>query len=149
MPNTKAISDRLYQIPVQIGNLLQLVFGQQAAEHFINLLSTHIIQMETAIMAQKNGNVQAVNDSVNNLRQNASEIAVFLEQINPFWLPPQWENLLFNYINMTFEQSTATLSGDYVKDIQVFDRIQYQTQLIGDYMANGIIQYFTVKIPKP
>jgi hypothetical protein len=149
LPNTQAVSDRLYQIPVQIGNLIQLIFGQQSAEKFISLLSTHVIQMEAVIMAQKNGNVQAVNEGVTNLYQNATEIAEFLETINPFWLPPQWENLLFNYINMTFEESTALLSGDYDKDIQVFDRIQYQTQLIGDYMANGIIQYLTVKTPQP
>ena len=145
LPNTKAVSDRLYEVPVQLGSLLQLIFGQQSAETFVNLLSTHIVQMETTMMAQKNGNNQAVSDSVKLLYQNADELATFLSQINPFWFQTQWQNLLYTYISMTFEQTTALLSGDYVKDIQVFDRIQFQTSLIGDYMANGIIQYLAVK----
>ena len=132
---------------MQLGSLLQLIFGQQSAETFVNLLSTHIVQMEATMMGQKNGNNQAVNDSVKLLYQNADEIATFLSQINPFWFQTQWQNLLYTYISMTFEQTTALLSGDYVRDIQVFDRIQFQTSLIGDYMANGIIQYLAVKGP--
>jgi hypothetical protein len=148
LPNTQVVSDRMYQIPVQLGSILQLVFGQQTAERFINLLSTHIIQMQAAISAQKNNDVQGLASSVDQLYQNAGEIALFLSQINPFWAAAQWENLLFTYINMTFQQSTAMLSGDYARDVQIFDRIQYQTLLIGDYMANGIIQYLAVKMPQ-
>lgn len=148
LPNMKAVSDRLYQVPVQLGSILQLIFGQQAAERFINLLSTHIIQMQAAITAQKNGDNQALSNSVDLLYQNANEIAVFLSEINPFWAQAQWENLLYTYISMTFEQSTAMFSGNYSRDIQIFDRIQYQTLLIGDYMANGIIQYLAIRIPQ-
>lgn len=148
MPNTKAVSDRMYQVPLQIGSILQLVFGQQSAERFINLLSMHVVQMQAAIDAQKSGNNQALTSAVNLLYQNAGEIASFLSQINPFWAEAQWENLLYTYISMTFEQSTAMLSGNHVRDIQVFDRIQYQTLLIGDYMADGIIQYLAVKAPQ-
>ncbi|HYE12602.1 MAG TPA: hypothetical protein VEF53_20755, partial [Patescibacteria group bacterium] len=54
LDNTKAVSDRLYQVPVQLGSILQLSFGQESAEKFINLLSMHIVQMEAAITAQKN-----------------------------------------------------------------------------------------------
>lgn len=147
LPNTKAVSDRLYEIPIQLGSILQLIFGQQSAEKFIHLLSTHIIQMQTAISAQKNANQTALSDSVKLLYQNADEISAFLEQINPFWFKAQWQNLLYTYISMTLDESTALLSGDYTRDIQIFDRIQYQTLLIGDYMANGIVQFLEVQGP--
>ncbi|MDF2999897.1 MAG: hypothetical protein K0Q48_16 [Bacillota bacterium] len=147
LPNTEAVSKRLYEIPFQLGNILQLIFGQQAAEQFISLLSTHIIQMEAAINAQKNRDSQALDESVRLLYQNADELADFLSQINPFWFKGQWQTLLYTYISMTLEESTALLSGDYTRDIQIFDRIQYQTLLIGDYMANGIVQYLDVQGP--
>jgi hypothetical protein len=125
LPNTKAVSERLYEIPNQFGRILQLIFGQQSAERFINLLSTHIIQMEAAITAQKNGDSQALNDSAKLLYQNADEISNFLEEINPFWFKVQWRNLFYTYISMTLAESTALLSGDYSKAIDIFDRIQY------------------------
>jgi len=148
LPNTNAVHDRLYQVPIQLGSLLQLIFGQQSAERFINLLSTHIVQMESAIMAQKNGDNQALSNSVNLLYQNADEISDFLSQINPFWFQAQWQNLLYTYISMTFDESTAMFSGDYGKDIQIYDRIQFQTWLIGNYMADGILQYLAIRGPQ-
>lgn len=149
LPNTQVVSDRLYQVPVQIGALLQLIFGQESAEGFINLLSTHIVTLETVITAQKNGDTQAVNENTERLYQINQEIAKYLEKTNPFWVPPQWANLLDFYVNLTLNESTAMLSGDYARDVQIFDRLQYHTLLIGDYMANGIVQYLSVRGVRP
>lgn len=147
LPNAEAVKDRLYEIPGQLGNILQLIFGQQSAEKFVDLLSIHIDLIVDAITAQKNGDQQALSNSAELLYQNADEISEFLEQINPFWFKAQWKNLLYTYINMTFEETASLFSGDYIRDISAFDRIQYQTLLIGDYMANGIVQYLEILGP--
>jgi DNA uptake protein ComE-like DNA-binding protein len=130
---------------VQISALLQLVFGQEPSAGFTNLLSRHIVTMEQVILAQKKGDAQAVNENTQLLYQINQEIANYLEKVNPFWVPPQWRNLLDYYVNLTLNESTAMLSGNYASDVQLFDRIQYQTLLIGDYMANGIIQYLSIR----
>ena len=149
LPNTQSVSDRLYQIPVQISALLQLVFGQEASEKFLNLLSTHIVTMQQLITALNNGDSKASSENTARLYQINQEIATYLEKVNPFWVPPQWANLLDYYVNLTINEVTAMLSGEYATDVQLFDRIQYQTLLIGDYMANGIIQYLSIRGIQP
>jgi hypothetical protein len=143
--NTDAISERLFSAPVDFGQILALIFGEENSERFINLLSTHIIAMEALFNAQKNGDEQLVNDNAIRIYENADEIASFLLQINPFWNQAQWRNLLYNYIDMTFQQSIALLTRNFHQDIDVFDRISYHTVLMGDYMANGIIQYLAIR----
>jgi len=149
LPNTQVVSDRLYQLPMQISALLQLVFGQEPVLGFTNLLSRHIVTLEQVIIAQKNGDAQAVNENTERLYQVNEEISNYLETINPFWVPPQWRNLLDYYVGLTLNESTAMLSGNYASDVQIFDRIQYQTLLIGDYMANGIIQFLSIRGIRP
>jgi len=145
--NIEAVSERLYRIPLEIGNVLRLVFGAQSAEQFINLLSTHIITLENVITAQKNNESEAVTENVGRLYQNADEIATFLTQINPFWTQVQWRNLLYTYISLFFEVSNSLFTGEYERSVDAYDRLSYQTILIGDYMADGIIQYLAVRGP--
>jgi len=145
LPNTQVVSERLYQVPMQISTLLQLVFGQEASEGFTNLLSRQIVTLEQVIIAQKDGDAQAAKENTERLYQINQEIANYLGKLNPFWFPPQWLNLLDYYVSLSLNESTAMLSGNYESDVQLFDRIQYQTLLIGDYMANGIIQYLSIR----
>lgn len=144
----EAVSNRLYSVPVNLGNLLRLIFGTQAAESVLNPLLIHLVTMLNIFRAQKEGNSQAVNENTMLLYQNADEIAKILSQMNPFWNETQWRNLLYNYIDLTLEQSTALLSGDFARAVDIYDRISNFTSIIGDYTANGVIQYLTVRGPQ-
>jgi hypothetical protein len=148
MPNVEAVTNRLYRIPVEVYNYMRMIFGAEAAERIIQPLSMHIINLLSLVEAQKAGDVQAVNDITVRMYQNINDIATLFAEINPFWNQIQWRNLMFTYLMLSFEQSTALLAGDYARDIDAFDRTSYHTQVIGDYMANGIIQYLTVSPPQ-
>ena len=143
--NVDYVSQRLFNVPLDFMNKLQLIFGTEAAETFLNLLTRHVTLTQALVNAQSDGDIEAVNATVIELYGNADEIAAFLVQINPFWNNIQWRNLLYNYIAMTFEESTSLLAGDYARDIDVFDRISLHSFLLGDYMANGIMQYLLVR----
>lgn len=146
-PSVKDIADRLYIIPVDFHDRLTLIFGKQPAEEFLKLLSMHIILTEKIINAMKNGDQQEVNTNTVALYRNADDLASLLRRINPFWSNIQWRNLLYNFINMTLQQAVSFMSNEFKTAIDIYDRLASHSQLLGDYMANGIIQYLVVTKP--
>jgi len=143
-PNVYATQDRLYRIPINFQDRLKMIFGPQSAEMFQTLLSMHIILTERIIEAIKSGDTAMVDTATVSLYKNADEISAFLRQINPFWNETQWRNLLYTLIAMNLQEAVSFMSGDYVRDIDIYDRLIYHSQLVGDYMANGVIQYLVV-----
>jgi hypothetical protein len=151
--NTEMVGNRLYQIPIDFNNRLQLIFGAQSTQQLVNLLSQHIILMMTTATALKDGDQETVDKNVKLLYQNSSDLAVYFEQINPYWSDIQWGNLLDQYVSMTLQEMFALASGNFEKDINIYDRITYFTVLLADYMTSGIMQYLAVKgavsLPQP
>lgn len=139
------VGARLYEIPLEFYYRLQLVFGAQVTQELVNLLSQHIILMLTLFTAVKANDVEAANSNTALLYSNASILAQYLEAINPFWSELQWKNLLDQYIRMTIDELTALITNQYQRDISIFDSIIFHTVYLGDYMANGLLQYLEFK----
>lgn len=142
--NINEVGERLYTIPVQFQTQLKAIFGEEMAEKFQILLSQHVVLIMTLTNAVKNGDATAQNTAITQLYQNADEMATYLAEINPFWNKTQWTNLLYYYISLTTNDLVALASSDFSQDIQISDRITYHVLLMGEYMANGIIQYLQV-----
>lgn len=142
--NVAEVGARLYTVPVEIQNQLKTIFGEEAAENFQILLSQHVVLIMTLADAIKRGDIETQNTTITQLYQNADEMAAYLSGINPFWNITQWTNLLHYYISLTTNDLLALASSDFAQDIQISDRITYHVLLIGEYMANGIIQYLQV-----
>jgi hypothetical protein len=144
---TAALSNKLYSLPIDFYNIFKLVFGENKSQNIINLLSIHIITLESVINAQKNGDIQAINDNTKKLYDNANDISQYLAQLNPFWKYNQWVNYWYNYIQLTLQESTTLFAGDYDTNINIFDRIILSSSEMGDYMADGIISYLQLTSP--
>lgn len=147
--NLDEVAQKLYSIPDDIYGILRLVFGDAAAQNILNFLSMFVISLQTAIIGLKNGDQASVNTSTINLYQISSNLSDYLNQINPFWTDVQWRNLLDNYISLALQESVALIGGNYTRDIELFDRLINQAILLGDYMANGMIQYLALRGPLP
>lgn len=139
--NQEAISERLYELPLEYGNFLKLVFGDIPTEGYINLLSTYIINLQNLFHAQLSGDANAVNELAKQLYQNIDQRAAFFAQINPYWQKDTWRSLLYNFNNLLLEESMALLTKDYDKSIDVLDRALSFSSVIGDYFSEGIINY--------
>jgi len=116
--NTDAVGERLYRIPVDFYNRLQLIFGAQGAQGFLNLLSQHIVLMMETTNAMYNGDNDALNSNTQLLYQNADELAYYLVTLNPYWTKAQWSTLLDQYINMTLQEMVALASGDFEESVK-------------------------------
>lgn len=95
--------------------------------------------------ALKTGDQATVDASVQRLYSNADLLAAYFSRINPFWNESQWRNLFYTYDRTVIEEAVAVMTGDYVRSLDVFDRLLLNALSMGDYLAEGFIEYLTVK----
>lgn len=137
----EVVFERLYRISADFANTFQLIFGNEIAERYSNLLSNQVIILREIVNGQINGNVNGVNENTVRLYQNADERAAYLAQINPFWSQNEWRNLIRTYLGMTLDESTRILARDYSSEIMIFDRLLFEAGQIADYFSLGLYNY--------
>ncbi len=138
-----AVGNRLYQFPLDLYTRLQMIFGIQRTQQLIILFSNHIIQMMTLSQDIKGKDELAVNTTTQQLYQNSTTVSNYLSQINPIWSNVLWNNLFDQYIRLMIDDLVALASGNYVNEINIYDRAKYQTTILSDYMTDGLLQFLT------
>lgn len=139
----KPVTTRLFQNPADFETVLKQFYGPQLAKQFRDLLTEHLKIAGDLVSAAKAGNTEAVNEARKKWYLNADEIAAFLANINPFWSKDQWTSMLHEHLELTEEEAVARLAGQYARDIALYDAIEDQALMMGDYMAEGIIRQFS------
>ncbi|MHC1724070.1 MAG: hypothetical protein AB9836_12805 [Aminipila sp.] len=124
-------------------NLISIIFGTQDIERYNNLISDFVNSLKSLVAAQINGDVNAVNEYTKQLYANADQRAAFAAEINPFWSESEWKSLLYQFLQMTIEESTALLKKQYTKSIEIYDDILNLTSEMGDFYSKGVLDYLT------
>ena len=107
-------------------------------------LPIYVVFIQSLVTAIKNGDQVAADQSTQQLYKNANDIAAHYARINPFWDETQWRALLYNYVGMIIQDAVALGTREFEKDLDIFDRMLLAALAMGDYQAEGIIQYLTV-----
>lgn len=141
--NADAIANRLYQLPAIFKGKYELVFGTPLSEEFLNLLFFHVASIQSLANALIIGDQAAADYSTRQLYKNAEDIAAHYGKINPFWDEAQWKTLLSNYVRMLIEDAVILGTRDFERDLDIFDRMLLSALLMGDYLADGFVQYIT------
>ena len=139
-PNVQTIADQIYKLPFEYGNVMKLIFGDKVSDDYINLVSQYVIILEYLFYYQLTGDQNNAGNYTQQLYQNISQRAAFLAQINPYWQESTWRTLLTTFNNMILEESTALLTKEYEKSIDIFNNLLSQSSIIGDYFSEGILQ---------
>jgi hypothetical protein len=142
--NSEAIAKRIYEIPLKFKAKAELVFGLSLGEELVELLSLHTVHLQSLVNALLFGDQAAVNYSIEKLFQNGDDIAEYYAKINPFWDADKWKTLLRNYNRTLVEEAFALKAGEFENELEIFDRLLFIALQMGDYLADGLIQYLTV-----
>lgn len=134
---------RLYLESTDFGDILHVIFGNEISNRFALLLNQFTFGLRDLITAQLAGNSEAVNENVNNLYKNTEDIAAFLASISPYFNEAEWKNMLGTYLQYTLEEANLYVSGDYGKDIEIFDRLMTLTNQMGYIFAQALFDYLT------
>ena len=143
--NAESLSQRLFRIPLEYGNILRVFFGDQPAEQFINLLTQYIAILQALFIAQINNDVDAINDLTQQAYQNVNSMAALLSSVNPYWTQGEWATFLTLFTGLQVQEATTFLTKDYSANNDIFDRILSFTNLIGDYFSEGLTNFFILK----
>jgi len=135
--------ERLYLETLDIGEMMQIIFGRQASERYAQMVSQYAILFNQLISAQLEGNEDAVRENVQRLRENVDERALFLEAMNPYWTAEGYRDLFYSYIDYIIETANAIAARDLNRDIELYDILNEHTNRMGDVFAQGIYQYIT------
>ncbi len=134
---------RLYKIPQEFGNILQYFISYDHSVQFVQMLSQQIVLFRSLLDALIAGDTNAVNQTVQKLYRLADERAAFMAAINPFWNETVMRNLIYAFYQYTFDEVTSFLSGNYSKDIEIYDRLLHHSDTMGDYFTQGLFNYIT------
>jgi hypothetical protein len=144
LPDIDAVTARLLRNPDDFAKVLSQFYGMKKANEFGRLLREHLLIAANLVNAAKAGDTNTVTSERKKWYDNATDIAVFLDEINPFWDKQQWQRLLFSHLKMVEDEAVFRLNGQYEKDIAIFDDIVAEGHIMADLMSNGIFKQFHV-----
>ncbi len=142
--NSEAVARKLYAIPLKFKAKAELIFGIPLGEELVTLLSLHVVYLQSLVNALKQNDLAAAERSAQQLCQNGNDISAYYARINPFWDEDQWRSLQNTYCQTLVEDAYALKSEDFERELDIFDRLLFHALQMGDYLADGIIQYLTV-----
>jgi hypothetical protein len=133
------VTTKIHTMPTLFYNSLKPYMGEVVAGEFQNLLFQHILIFTKIVYGLKRGNKEEVDSNIVDWYKNADEMAAFLAKNNLYWNLEQWRVLIYDYLELTIREAVALLSEDYANGITYYDRLQYQSLIMADYLSRGII----------
>jgi hypothetical protein len=146
LPGTTEAVNRLLQNQDDIGDAIKPYYGDANGEALTTLLREHITTAADLLTAAKNGDTNAFNTANAAWYANADEIAAFLNSANPEFFPlADMKAMMKEHLDLTLEEATARLEGNFAADVAAFDMIFDQIMEMADMLSEGIANQFPEK----
>lgn len=123
-----ATQARLLKNPKDIANIFRRFYGDVVANKIQQLLTEHLVIGKDLIVALKN--------------KNADEMADAFNSINPFYPKEEMRKMLYEHLRLTTDEVNRRLQGDYIGDINAFDKVQIEILKMSQFLVNGIVKQF-------
>ena len=146
LPEASTAAQRLLQNQTDIGNALKPFYGDAAGDQLTSLLKDHILIAADLLAAAKTGDTAKFEDANQRWYENANQIAAFLNSANPDnWSLSDMQSMMKSHLDLTLEEATARLNGDWAGDVAAYDKIHAEILQMSDMLADGIINQFSKK----
>lgn len=146
LPDKDPTALRLLQNQDDIGNAIKPFYGEDAGNQLSSLLRDHILIAAELLEAAKNGDTAAFEDANARWYANADDIATFLNAANPEnWPLDEMKLMMKEHLDLTLEEASARLNGDWDADIAAYEKIHAQILEMADMLSAGIIDQFPKK----
>ena len=139
LPNRETVINEVFNTTLSFYNIFRLFYGVNIATQFYNMLNRYVTTAWRLIEAFAENNQEDINANTRQLYQIADEMAVFLAPLNIYWSENQWRYLLNQFTNLFIDEIITMLRGNYEQEIAIFHRLDDLTDIIGSYMARGIM----------
>ena len=133
----------LFSIPSSYAYMLRLILPRQVADRFRELFNQYIIILRELITAASNGQMDLVNEKIDDLNKNSADRAEFLSEIFPSLEKEVLEEMFNSFARDEIEEINAYITGDYTRVIEIYDNLIAHGENIADYISMGIIDLIT------
>lgn len=143
LPDQDAVSARLLQNQVDIGDAIKPFYGDAAGSQLTSLLKDHILGAVEILKAAKAGDKAATDAAVLKWQANADQIATFLSNANPKnWPAATMKSEMRQHLDLTLKEATDRLGGNYAADIKDYDEIHHHILGLANALTDGIVKQF-------
>lgn len=139
--NPDEVLARLSQTVADYTNKLEMIFGETNIDKNLQLINRYNKLFADLVNAQVAGNTGEISRITEQLYQVANERAVLLASINPYWDENEWRNRLYQQTKEMINESTTFLTGDYVRNLDIFSNLLTLSESTGDYYLQGLMRY--------
>ena len=146
LPDLPRTLDRLLENQVDLGNAIVPFYGEDAGQALTDLLTEHILGAVDILVAAKAQDQPALDAAVEAWYVNGDEISDFLFEANPgSWPQDEMRAMMREHLDLTLEEASARLQGDFETDIATYEEIHRQILEMADMLSDGIIRQFPQK----
>jgi hypothetical protein len=136
------VTDRLLKNYDDMADAMKPYYGNDTGTKFGDLIEKHLLIAAALVQAAKAGNSTAAADAENKWYENADEIAAFENSINPNWNKTALMAMWHDHLSLTKAEAVARLTKNYTADVEAFDQIEAQANMMADSMTEGIVKQF-------
>lgn len=133
---------RLLRNPRDIANVFRPYYGSNVANEIERLLTEHLAIGKDLIVALKNNNKDQATVLERNWYRNADDMADAFSSINPFYPREEVRRMLYEHLQLTSNEVSARLNGNYAEDIRAYDMVQKEILEMSRFFVNGIVRQF-------
>ena len=143
LPDFQTAVDRLLKNQEDIGNAVKPFYGDVAGNELTSLLKDHIAIAGELLVAARSGDGPAQTDAATRWYANADDIAGFLAKANPeHWPQAEMSKMMHDHLDLTLEEATARLKGDWAGDVAAYDRVVSEILKMSDMLTDGLVAQF-------
>lgn len=140
-----AVTNRILENPDDIASLFANYYNSGTAKTISQLLTEHLQIGASLITALRDGQTAAANDLNRRWYINADKMADAFSSINPYYSREHVRDMLYSHLDLTKQEVSARLGGNYPLDIEAFDKVEVEALSMADYFTLGLMQQFPQK----
>jgi len=145
LPGTNTYVGRLLENYEDMEAALTPYYGDQAGV-LGDLIKDHLVIAAELVTAANNGDTAAFNDAKARWYDNANQIAVQMNTMNPqFWPLDETRTMWTAHLDATLDEATAHLTGDFTAEVAAYDRVHDMALDMADFISAGVIHQFPQK----
>jgi hypothetical protein len=145
LPGTNTYIDRLIQNYEDMEDALVPYYGDDA-EVLGDLIQDHLVIAAELLTAAHDGDIPGFNDALARWYDNANQIAVQMNEMNPqFWPLAETQEMWIAHLDATLEEATTHLNGDFAGEVAAYDQVHSLALEMADFISAGIIRQFPQK----
>lgn len=143
LPDTGTTAERLLRNQSDIGDAIKPYYGDAAGAKLSALLTDHIKIAVDVVAAAKASDTPRFEAANARWYANMDDISAFLSAANPTaWPLAELRPMMRMHLDLTLAEASARLKGQWVDDVNAYDRVHGHILQLADQLASGIVSQF-------